>query len=90
MAEQPRGDYYGALVGVSVFAAIAVVALVILLMIMVRRQHSVTANITSRGKSEAAFDNPSFKVSNINRAVNIISCTHEIKIVIQRTCGCLW
>ena len=66
VAEQPRGDYYGALVGVSVFAAIAVVALVILLMIMVRRQHSVTANITSRGKSEAAFDNPSFKVSNIN------------------------
>ncbi|CAB3371636.1 Hypothetical predicted protein [Cloeon dipterum] len=63
VAEQPRGDYYGALVGVSVFAALLVVALVILLMIMVRRQHSVTANITPRGKSEAAFDNPSFKNS---------------------------
>ncbi|XP_059468616.1 putative epidermal cell surface receptor isoform X1 [Neocloeon triangulifer] len=63
VAEEPRGDYYGALVGVSVFAALAVVALVILMMIMVRRQHSVTANITSRGKSEAAFDNPSFKNS---------------------------
>lgn len=57
-----RGDYYGALVVVSVIAALFVMSTLILLMIFTRRRGHQTATITPPRKNDASYDNPSYKV----------------------------
>lgn len=60
--EQPVGDYYGPLVVVSVVAALAIMSTLVLLLILTRRRVHQTASITPPRKSDAAYDNPSYKV----------------------------
>ncbi|KAH8376361.1 hypothetical protein KR200_008831, partial [Drosophila serrata] len=60
--DQPVGDYYGPLVVVSVIAALAIMSTLALLLIITRRRVHQTASITPPRKSDAAYDNPSYKV----------------------------
>lgn len=60
--EASRGDYYGALVVVSVIAALFVMSTLILLMIFTRRRGHQTATITPPRKNDVSYDNPSYKV----------------------------
>ncbi|TMW48294.1 hypothetical protein DOY81_006625 [Sarcophaga bullata] len=60
--DQPVGDYYGPLVVVSVVAALAIMSTLVLLLILTRRRVHQTASITPPRKSDAAYDNPSYKV----------------------------
>jgi len=62
VTEQPVGDYYGPLVVVSVIAALAIMSTLALLLIITRRRVHQTASITPPRKSDAAYDNPSYKV----------------------------
>lgn len=57
-----RGDYYGALVVVSVIAALFVMSTLILLLIFTRRRGHQTATITPPRKNDVSYDNPSYKV----------------------------
>lgn len=56
------GDYYGALVAVSVIAVLAIMSTLVLLMIVTRRRGHQTAAITPPRKNDASYDNPSYKV----------------------------
>lgn len=62
VTDQPVGDYYGPLVVVSVIAALAIMSTLALLLIITRRRVHQTASITPPRKSDAAYDNPSYKV----------------------------
>lgn len=57
-----NNDYYGALVAVSVIAALAVMSTIVLLMVLTRRRGHQTAAITPPRKNDASYDNPSYKV----------------------------
>lgn len=57
-----HGDYYGALVVVSVIAALFVMSTLILLLIFTRRRGHQTAAITTMRKNDVSYDNPSYKV----------------------------
>ncbi|SPP84152.1 putative epidermal cell surface receptor isoform X7 [Drosophila guanche] len=80
--DQPVGDYYGPLVVVSVIAALAIMSTLALLLIITRRRVHQTASITPPRKSDAAYDNPSYKVE-IQQETMILktppsrSVTHE-------------
>lgn len=56
------GDYYGALVAVSVIAVLAIMSTLVLLLIVTRRRGHQTAAITPPRKNDASYDNPSYKV----------------------------
>lgn len=58
----PHGDYYGALVVVSVIAALFVMSTLVLLLIFSRRRGHQTAAITPPRKNDVSYDNPSYKV----------------------------
>nr|CAD7567674.1 unnamed protein product [Timema californicum] len=65
------GDYYGPLVGVSIIAALAIVAALILALILVRKYGQNKAAISATRKSQSAYDNPSYKTSeNVPVATN--------------------
>lgn len=61
-ALEERGDYYGPLVVVAVIAALAVMSTLILLMILTKKRATQTAAITPQAKTDAAYNNPSYKV----------------------------
>ncbi|XP_075145079.1 stranded at second transmembrane protein isoform X2 [Haematobia irritans] len=69
--EQPVGDYYGPLVVVSVVAALAIMSTLVLLLILTRRRVHQTASITPPRKSDAAYDNPSYKVDIQQETMNL-------------------
>ncbi|XP_037956055.1 putative epidermal cell surface receptor isoform X4 [Teleopsis dalmanni] len=69
--DQPTGDYYGTLVVVSVVAALAIMSTLVLLLILSRRRVHQTASITPPRKSDAAYDNPSYKVEIQQETMNL-------------------
>ncbi|XP_037809885.1 putative epidermal cell surface receptor isoform X2 [Lucilia sericata] len=69
--DQPVGDYYGPLVVVSVVAALAIMSTLVLLLILTRRRVHQTASITPPRKSDAAYDNPSYKVDIQQETMNL-------------------
>lgn len=73
---EPRGDYYGALVVVSVIAALFVMSTLILLMIFTRRRGHQTATITPPRKNDVSYDNPSYKVEIQQETMSEFHNTH--------------
>ena len=59
-------SYYGALVALAIVAALSVLGIVVLLMVLIKKQNEGKAPISDR-KSESSYDNPSFKVNGLNR-----------------------
>jgi hypothetical protein len=57
--------YYGALVSLSIVATIAIIGVIALLMILIKKQSYAKAPINDR-KSESSYENPSFKVRDIS------------------------
>ena len=57
------GNYYSAFVAVTIIAAIVCIAFFGLLALLLRKQNTAKAHINPP-KSNAAYDNPSYKVGN--------------------------
>ncbi|KAF7269805.1 hypothetical protein GWI33_017167, partial [Rhynchophorus ferrugineus] len=64
LIDTARSDYYGPLVIVAILAAIAILSTLILLLILMRRHNQNKAAITppSARITQAAYDNPTYKV----------------------------
>jgi hypothetical protein len=63
-AGQETTSYYGALVALAIVAALSIIGIIVLLMILIKKQNQSKIPINDR-KSESSYDNPSFKVVNL-------------------------
>lgn len=77
-ADGEKDGYYAALVAVAIIAAIACVGFLGLLVILLRKQSHAKAHINS-SRSNAAYDNPSYKVGD-----NVSMPTNSASVLIYR------